>query len=99
MNAINNELNNSATQNSLFDNHLQSAGSKQHTYSMSPLVTGGGLTEVTRLRDELQNKNAQINNIEEQILQANKACEVWKNEAEENNRKVNIKFEFDDFIK
>lgn len=71
----------------MFDNHLQS-NNKPHTYSMSPLVTGGGLSEITRLRDELQSKNAQINNIEEQVMQANKAIDIWKTEADDSNRKV-----------
>lgn len=90
MNAINSELSSTAPgQNSLFDNHLQSSapGNKPHgSYSMSPLVTGG-LSEISRLREELQKKNAQLNKFEEQTM-------VWQKEVEERNHKVRYRIPF-----
>lgn len=84
LNAINSELSSGAPgQNSLFDNHLQSSapGNKPHgSYSMSPLVTGG-LSEISRLREELQSKNAQLNKFEEQTVN-------WQKEVEERSHKV-----------
>lgn len=53
-----------------------------HPYSMSPLVT----SEMGRLREELANKNAQMMNWE--VMQATNACEAWKAQMEESNRKV-----------
>lgn len=47
---------------------------------MSPLVTGG-LSEISRLREELQTKNAQLNKFEEQVG-------VWQKEVEDRNHKV-----------
>uniref|UniRef100_U5ER14 Putative ring finger protein unkempt log isoform 1 n=1 Tax=Corethrella appendiculata TaxID=1370023 RepID=U5ER14_9DIPT len=85
LNSINNEMPNNNT-NSLFDNHLQQ---NKHPFSMSPLVNSS-LSEIGRLRDELANKNAQMINWEEQVLQATKACEAWKLEMEESNRKTII---------
>lgn len=86
LNAINSELSNAVPgQNSLFDNHLQSSapGSKPHgSYSMSPLVTGG-LSEITRLREELQTKNVQLNKLEEQTV-------GWQKEVEDRNHKVSF---------
>ncbi|XP_021702712.1 RING finger protein unkempt isoform X6 [Aedes aegypti] len=55
-----------------------------HPYSMSPLVASG----MERLRDELANKNAQMINWEEQVMQATNACEAWKAQMEESNRKT-----------
>ncbi|XP_062701517.1 RING finger protein unkempt isoform X5 [Aedes albopictus] len=55
-----------------------------HPYSMSPLVASG----MERLRDELANKNAQMINWEEQVMQASNACEAWKAQMEESNRKT-----------
>lgn len=49
-----------------------------HPYSMSPMG---------RLRDELANKNAQMINWE--VMQVN-ACEAWKAQMEESNRKTVI---------
>lgn len=57
-----------------------------HPYSMSPLVASG----MERLRDELANKNAQMINWEEQVMQASNACEAWKAQMEESNRKVSF---------
>ncbi|KXJ84392.1 hypothetical protein RP20_CCG009861 [Aedes albopictus] len=51
---------------------------------MSPLVASG----MERLRDELANKNAQMINWEEQVMQASNACEAWKAQMEESNRKT-----------
>uniref|UniRef100_A0A336MNH7 CSON003362 protein n=1 Tax=Culicoides sonorensis TaxID=179676 RepID=A0A336MNH7_CULSO len=96
LNAINSELSGSnplGQNNSLFDNHLQSSapgtGKPHASYSMSPLVTGG-LSEISRLREELQAKNSQLNKFEEQVLQATKTLEVWQKEAEESNRKTQL---------
>lgn len=58
---------------------------------MSPsLMTNSSLNEISRLRDELANQSAQKFQWEERILQATKACEAWKTEADESNRKVCI---------
>ncbi|XP_058442921.1 putative E3 ubiquitin-protein ligase UNKL isoform X6 [Malaya genurostris] len=57
-----------------------------HPYSMSPLVA----SDMGRLRDELANKNAQMINWEEQVMQATNACEAWKAQMEESNRKTVI---------
>lgn len=63
-------------------------GSNSNPYSMSPLVASG----MERLRDELANKNAQMINWEEQVMQASNACEAWKAQMEESNRKVSAHF-------
>lgn len=81
---INGELNSSKHSNSIFDNHLQS--SKQQ-FAVSPLLNSG-ISEIGRLRDELQSKNSQIQNYEEQLMKANQTCEAWKLKIEEGNRKV-----------
>ncbi|XP_058813363.1 RING finger protein unkempt homolog isoform X2 [Topomyia yanbarensis] len=60
--------------------------SSNHPYSMSPLVA----SDMGRLRDELANKNAQMINWEEQVMQATNACEAWKAQMEESNRKTVI---------
>lgn len=70
--------------NNIFDNHLQS--SKQQ-FAVSPLLNSG---ELSRLRDELQTKSVLILNYEEQLVQANKTCDVWKAKVEEGSRKVSI---------
>lgn len=56
---------------------------------MSPsLLNSSGLNEISRLRDELVNQSAKQIQWEDRILQASKACEAWKSEADESNRKV-----------
>lgn len=56
---------------------------------MSPsLINNPSLNEINRLRDELANQSVQKRHWEERILQATKACEAWKSEADESNRKV-----------
>lgn len=40
-----------------------------------------------RMRDELASQSA---NWEDRILQASKACEAWRSEADESNRKVSV---------
>lgn len=56
---------------------------------MSPsLMSNPSLNEINRLRDELANQSVQKRHWEERILQATKACEAWKSEADESNRKV-----------
>ena len=78
-----NDMGNNTNSNSLFENHLQN----KHSFSMSPLVTNN-FSEINRLRDELANKNAQMHNWEDQVMQANKAYELFKMENDEHNRKV-----------
>ncbi|XP_039451601.1 RING finger protein unkempt-like isoform X2 [Culex pipiens pallens] len=60
------------------------SSNSNHPYSMSPLVT----SEMGRLREELANKNAQMMNWE--VMQATNACEAWKAQMEESNRKTVI---------
>lgn len=56
---------------------------------MSPsLLNNPSLNEINRLRDELVNQSAKQIHWEDRILQASKACEAWKSEADESNRKV-----------
>ncbi|XP_053682851.1 RING finger protein unkempt isoform X2 [Sabethes cyaneus] len=62
------------------------SSNSSHSYSMSPLVA----SDMGRLRDELANKNAQMINWEEQVMQATNACEAWKAQMEESNRKTVI---------
>ncbi|XP_055530908.1 RING finger protein unkempt homolog isoform X3 [Wyeomyia smithii] len=62
------------------------SSNSNHSYSMSPLVA----SDMGRLRDELANKNAQMINWEEQVMQATNACEAWKAQMEESNRKTVI---------
>lgn len=86
MNSIRDELSNNSVGNSLFENSLH-----QHNkqFSMSPsLINNPSLNEINRLRDELANHSAQKIHWEDRILQATKACEAWKSEADESNRKV-----------
>lgn len=57
---------------------------------MSPsLLNNSSLSDI-RLRDEYVNQTTKhhSNAWEDQILQATKACEAWKSEADESNRKV-----------
>lgn len=57
---------------------------------MSPsLIHNPSLNEINRLRDELANQTAQKHHLEDRVLQASKACEAWKSEADDSNRKVN----------
>lgn len=60
-------------------------------YSMSPSLLNNSNLSDLRLRDELMSQNTKQITMpwEEQILQATKACEAWKSEADESNRKVN----------
>lgn len=55
---------------------------------MSPSLLNN---ELSRLRDELVNQSAKHMNWEDRIIQASKACEAWKSEADESNRKVKLK--------
>lgn len=58
---------------------------------MSPsLLNNSNLNELSRLRDELVNQSAKQIHWEDRILQASKACEAWKSEADESNRKVSL---------
>lgn len=60
---------------------------------MSPSLLNNSSLSDMRLREEFSNQTTKHNLIpwEDQILHANKACEVWKSEANESNRKVNNK--------
>ncbi|XP_055699769.1 putative E3 ubiquitin-protein ligase UNKL isoform X4 [Phlebotomus papatasi] len=76
-----------ANNGSLFDNGLSHSNK---AFSMSPCLNAAGLTEISRLKDELASKNAQLINYEEQMMQSNKAYEAWKMEIDESNRKTAI---------
>lgn len=85
INPIRDELSTSSIGNSLFENSLHN---KQ--YSMSPsLLNNSSLSDI-RLRDEFVSQTTKHIPMpwEDQILQATKACEAWKSEADESNRKV-----------
>lgn len=57
---------------------------------MSPsLLNNSNLSDIHRLREDFASKHLSTP-WEDQILQATKACEVWKSEADESNRKVGI---------
>lgn len=86
MNPIRDELSTGSIGNPLFENSLHS---KQ--YSMSPsLLNNSSLSDIHRLREDFVNQTTKHLSTpwEDQILQATKACEVWKSEADESNRKV-----------
>lgn len=84
MNSIRDELSTNSVGNSLFENSMHN---KQ--YSMSPsIMNNPSLNEINRLRDELVTQNAKQIQWEERIVQASKACEAWKSESDESNRKV-----------
>lgn len=88
INPIRDELSSGSIGNSLFENSLHN---KQ--YSMSPsLLNNSSLSDIQRLREDFVNQTTKHhpNAWEDQILQATKACEVWKSEADESNRKVSI---------
>lgn len=57
---------------------------------MSPSLLNNSSLSDRRLRDEYVNQTTKhhSNAWEDQILQATKACEAWKSEADESNRKV-----------
>lgn len=87
LNSLNSDLtNNTSTTNNLFDNHMQQ---NKHSFSISPLVNPS-YSEITRLRDELANKNVQMVNWEEQVQQAKNHVDVYKQEVEEQLRKVSL---------
>lgn len=57
---------------------------------MSPsLLNNSSLSDI-RMRDDFVNQTSKHlpSAWEDQILQATKACEAWKSEADESNRKV-----------
>lgn len=85
INPIRDELSTGSITNSLFENSLHN---KQ--YSMSPsLLNNSSLSDI-RLRDDFSNQSTKHlpTPWEEQIVQVSKACEAWKTEADESNRKV-----------
>jgi hypothetical protein len=84
MNSLNSDLTNNTNSNNIFDSHLQQ---NKHSFSISSLVNPS-YSEITRLRDELANKNVQMVNWEEQITQAKNHCDAYKQEIEEQLRKV-----------
>lgn len=58
---------------------------------MSPsILNNSSLSDIHRLREDYVNQTSKHlpTPWEDQILQATKACEVWKSEADESNRKV-----------
>lgn len=60
---------------------------------MSPsLLNNSSLNDMQRLREDYVNQTTKHLSTpwEDQFLQVSKACEVWKSEADESNRKVNI---------
>lgn len=63
---------------------------------MSPsILNNSSLSDIHRLREDFVNqttKHLSTPMWEDQILQATKACEVWKSEADESNRKVGVYF-------
>lgn len=66
---------------------------------MSPsLLNNSSLSDIQRLRDDFVNQTTKHLSApwEDQFLQASKACEVWKSEADESNRKV--RFSLDHFF-
>lgn len=75
LNSIRDELHSNG--GSLFDNGL--------SFTKSPCINPGGMSEVDRLKDELAQKTAQLLHMEEQ---RNKVYEKWKLDVDENNRKV-----------
>lgn len=84
MNSLNSDLTNNTNSNNIFDSHLQQ---NKHSFSISSLVNPS-YSEITRLRDELANKNVQMVNWEEQITQAKNHCDAFKQEIDEQLRKV-----------
>lgn len=86
INPIRDELSTGSIGNTLFENSLHN---KQ--YSMSPsLLNSSNLSDIHRLREDFVNQTTKhlSTTWEDQILQATKACEVWKSEADESNRKA-----------
>lgn len=85
INPIRDELSTGSIGNSLFENSLHN---KQ--YSMSPSLLNNSSISDIRLRDEFSNQSTKHlpTPWEEQIVQVSKACEAWKSEADESNRKV-----------
>lgn len=60
---------------------------------MSPSLLNNSSLSDMRLRDDFANQSSKHlpTPWEDQILQATKACEAWKSEADESNRKVNAR--------
>lgn len=58
---------------------------------MSPSILNNSSLSDIRLREDFANQSSKHlpTPWEDQILQATKACEAWKSEADESNRKVN----------
>ncbi|KAH1015996.1 hypothetical protein HUJ04_007291 [Dendroctonus ponderosae] len=74
---------------SFFDFPAQSISpsSRNHNnFSISPSMNNN--MEVARLRDELTQARLQLNNWEERLQQARTACDAWKRESEDANRKA-----------
>lgn len=87
INPIREELSSNSRGNSLFENSLHN---KQ--YSMSPSILNNANLSDMRMRDEFvgQTTKHMSSPWEDQILQVTKACEAWKSEVDESNRKVNL---------
>ncbi|XP_046394378.1 RING finger protein unkempt [Ischnura elegans] len=58
--------------------------------SLSPSLGSNSLSEIHRLREELNSSRAKLASWDDRIGQARTACEAWKREAEESNRKASI---------
>ncbi|XP_077299258.1 RING finger protein unk isoform X2 [Arctopsyche grandis] len=75
----------------LFDFQNMSPGGRNHnnlgSFSISPSL-GSNLTELNRLREEVQSSRVQQACWDERIAQARGACEAWQRESEEANRKA-----------
>lgn len=86
INTIRDDLNTGSIGNSLFENSLHN---KQYSMSPSLNLNNSSLSEI-RLRDEFASQTSKhlSTQWEDQIIQATKACEAWKSEADESNRKV-----------
>lgn len=57
---------------------------------MSPGVVANSNVEVAMLRDELNGAKLQLQSWEDRLQQARTACDLWKRESEEANRKAQL---------
>lgn len=80
-----------STSSALFDFQNMSPNNRNHNnvgnFSISPSL-GNNLSELSRLREEIQNSRAQQAAWDERIAQARGACEAWERESKEASRKV-----------
>lgn len=75
----------------IFDFQNMSPSGRNHnnigSFSISPSL-GGNLSELSRLREEVQSSRVQQACYDERIAQARGACEAWQRECEESKLKV-----------